>query len=267
MNPQKNESSEIPKSSFFQQISSNAFFISLAIILGSLIIASAIVLNRTSGNLPVGKELAKETLVPSNPNDDQAPTDPVVVSIDDDPILGDKNAPLTLIEFSDYECPFCKKSFTDLLPDLKKNYIDTGKVKLVYRDLPLDFHANAQKEAEAAECARSLSNDVMYFKFHDQIFTKTTSGGTGLALTELPAIAKDLGLNVGQFQQCLDSDKFAEEVKKDMADASAVGISGTPSFILGASNKDGKVTGKIIVGAQPFSTFKTLIDEELKNVK
>lgn len=267
MNPQKNESQEIPKPNFFQQISSNSLFVSLAIILGSFIIASAIVLNRTNESTLVGKNVAKEALVPSNPSDDQVPKGPVVVSTDDDPVLGDKNAPLTLIEFSDYECPFCKRSFADVLPELKKTYIDTGKVKLVFRDYPLPFHANGQKEAEAAECARSLSDDTAYFKFHDQIFTKTTSNGTGLALTELPNIAKSLGLNVTQFQQCLDSGKFAEEVKKDIADGSAVGVSGTPSYFIGASSKDGKITGNILVGAQPFSAFKTLIDEELKNVK
>lgn len=188
------------------------------------------------------------------------------VSTDDDPVLGDKNAPLTLVEFSDYECPFCKRSFDQLLPELKTNYIDTGKLKLVYRDFPLSFHANAHKEAEAAECARSQGDDATYFRYHDQIFNRTTSNGTGLALSQLPIIAKSLGLNVGQFQQCLDSGKFGDEVDKDIADGTAAGVSGTPAWFIGQSSKDGIIDGTLVVGAQPFPTFKVIIDEELKKL-
>ncbi len=188
------------------------------------------------------------------------------VSVDDDPVLGDKNAPLTLVEFSDFECPFCKRSFDQVLPELKKNYIDTGKLKLVYRDFPLSFHVNAHKEAEAAECARNQGDDTTFFKFHDQIFTQTTSNGTGLALSKLPLIAQRLGLNVEQFKQCLDSGKFSGEVDKDIADGTAAGVSGTPSWFIGQSTKDGIINGTLVVGAQPFSTFQAIIDEQLKKI-
>lgn len=244
----------------------DAWIIAGAIILGGLIISGSIFavrggLEKTSNGGSVAVQKPNDTAAPQ-PSDDQ-PSGPVKVSIDDDPVLGDKNAPLTLIEFSDYECPFCKRTFDQLLPDLKKNYIDTGKVKLVYRDFPLSFHANAEKEAEAAECARAKGSDATYFKFHDQIFTQTTANGTGLALTQLPVIAKDLGLNVNQFQQCLDSGKFKDEVAKDLADGMAAGVSGTPSWIIGESSKDGMITGNLIVGAQPFAAFKAVIDEKL----
>lgn len=185
------------------------------------------------------------------------------VSIDDDPVLGDKNAPLTIVEFSDYECPFCKRSFDQVLPELKKNYIDNGKLKLVYRDFPLSFHTNAHKEAEAAECARSQGDDTTYFKFHDQIFTQTTSNGVGLALSQLPIIARGLNLNVSQFQQCLDSGKFRDEVDKDISDGTSAGVSGTPAWFIGRSSKNGVIDGRFVVGAQPFSAFKAIIDEEL----
>lgn len=184
------------------------------------------------------------------------------VSVDDDPVMGSKNAPLTVIEFSDYECPFCKRSFSDVIPNLKKDYIDTGKVKFVYRDFPLGFHQNAEKEAEAAECSRAQGGDAVYFKFHDQIFTKTTSNGTGLALDQLPIIAKDLGLNVSQFQQCLDSGKYKDEVAKDIADGTAAGVSGTPTWFIGKSGAT--IDGARIVGAQPYAAFKTIIDQQLK---
>ncbi len=241
-----------------------------AILLGSLIVSGGILFSRgtfqkTSDSGATGILQPSENPSPIAERPERRPGESVKVSTDDDAVLGDKDAPITLIEFSDYECPFCKRSFTDVLPELKKTYIDTGKVKLVFRDFPLSFHANAGKEAEAAECARSLGDDVTYYKFHDQIFTKTTSNGTGLALTELPAIAKNLGLNVNQFQQCLDSGKFKDEVAKDMADGEAAGISGTPSWIIGASSKDGQIEGQLVVGAQPFSAFKAIIDEKLGN--
>ncbi len=195
------------------------------------------------------------------PGDDGAP---VKVSVDDDPVLGDKNARVTLIDFSDFECPFCKRYFTDTYPQLKKDYIDTGKVKMVFRDLPLSFHQNAHKEAEAAECARKQGGDSVYYKYHDQIFTRTTSNGTGLALDQLPVIAKELGLDVHQFQACLDSGEFKAEVDKDTADASKVGASGTPTFFIGKSTSNGEIEGIKVVGAQPYSVFKTIIDEQLK---
>ncbi len=189
---------------------------------------------------------------------------PKKVSIDDDPILGDKNAKVTIIEFSDYECPFCKQFYDDTLSQLKKEYIDTGKVKLVYRDLPLSFHQNAPKEAEAAECAREQGGDEIYFKYHDEIFKRTTSNGTGLALDQLPIIADDLGLNGNDLQACLDGGKYKAEVDKDIANAGSVGASGTPSFFIGKSSSNGTIIGTPLIGAQPLSSFKTVIDQQLK---
>lgn len=245
-----------------------------AILIGSVIISLAILINggiiKIKGTTAGTSNPAQAAQVPTQPIQ-QAPqaaipdsTGPVKVSVDDDPVLGDKNAKLTLIEFSDYECPFCKRSFDQLLPELKKNYIDTGKMKLVYRDLPLPFHQNAHKEAEAAECARAQGGDSVYFKYHDQIFTKTTSNGTGLALDQLPVIAQSLGLNISQFQQCLDSGKFKDEVDKDIADAGKVGVNGTPTWFVGKTTSEGIIEGTKIVGAQPFSAFQPTIDNLLK---
>lgn len=193
----------------------------------------------------------------------QYPSNPVKVSIAGDPILGDKNAELTLVEFSDYECPFCKKTFTELLPELKKDYIDTGKLRLVYKDLPLPFHQNAAKEAEAAQCAKDQGGDVAYFKYHDQIFTKTSGGGAGIALDQLPILAEEINLNVVQFQKCLDDGKFKAEVNKDLAEAQKVGANGTPTWFLGKTGSSDTIEGTIIVGAQPYTIFKTAIDKAL----
>src|SRR3989344_5442070 len=191
-------------------------------------------------------------------------TGPVKVSVDDDPVLGNKDAKLTIIDFSDYECPFCKRYFDDTFSQIKKDYIDTGKIKYVVRDLPLSFHQNAHKESQAAECARDQGGDTAYFKYHDEIFKRTTSNGTGLALDQLSVIANDLGLNGSALQGCLDSEKYKVEVDKDLADASAYGATGTPTFFIGKSDSSGKFTGTIVVGAQPYAAFKTIIDEQLK---
>lgn len=199
--------------------------------------------------------------VPQVPPED---TGPVKVSVDDDPVLGDKNAKVTMIDFSDYECPFCKRYFDDTFSQIKKDYIDTGKIKYVYRDLPLSFHANAHKEAQAAECAREQGGDEVYFKYHDEIFKRTTSNGTGLALTELPVIANDLGLNSEALQSCLDSEKYKAEVDKDLADAATYGATGTPTFFIGKSDSSGTFTGTKLVGAQPYSAFQAEIDRQLK---
>lgn len=190
--------------------------------------------------------------------------EPVKVSVDDDPVLGNKDAPVTLIEFADFECPFCKKSFEEVLPKLRKEYIDTGKVKFVARDFPLDFHKNAVKEAEAANCARELGGDSAYFKYHDEVYKRTESNGEGLALDQLPVIAKANGLDTVKFKTCLDSGKFKGEIDKDIKDGSNAGVNGTPAWFVGKSTEDGLIDGIFINGAEDFEVFQKLIDEQLK---
>ncbi len=188
-----------------------------------------------------------------------------VASIDDDPVLGDKNAPVTIVEFSDYECPFCKRHFTETHPQLVKNYIDTGKAKLVFRDFPLSFHdPMATKEAVAANCAKEQGGDKKYFEFHDEIFKRTTSNGNGLDDTKIKSIATDLSLNIDTFNTCLSNKAMEDEVKKDITDGTAAGASGTPTFLIGKTTNDGKVEGDLVVGAQPFAAFQAVIDPLLQ---
>lgn len=183
-----------------------------------------------------------------------------VASVDDDPFIGDKDAPITIIEFSDYECPFCKRFADNTLPELKKNYIDTGKVKLVYRDLPLGFHEPmASKEAIAANCAMEQGGNSKYFEYHDEIFNRTISNGNGLNDANLETIAVDLGLNLSKFNTCIKDPKQAEEVKKDLADAAKAGATGTPTFIIGKSTDNGEIDGSLLVGAQPYAAFEAIL--------
>ncbi len=168
---------------------------------------------------------------------------------DDDAVKGDKNAPVTIVEFSDYECPFCEKFYSETYSQIEKNYIKTGKVKFIYRDFPLGFHQNAQKAAEAAECAGEQGK---YYEMHNKLFENGVSGGTA----GFKQYAKDLGLNQNKFNQCLDSGAMAQEVKKDLADGSKLGVSGTPAFFINSQE---------IVGAQPYAVFEQIIEAQLKS--
>ena len=185
--------------------------------------------------------------------DTSGTNDPVDVSEDDDPVVGKDNAPVTIIEFSDYQCPFCEKFYTESYAQLKKDYIDTGKVRLVFRDFPLSFHPMAQPSAEAAECVRDVAKtkgkngDEVYFKYHNKLFENQAD----LSEDNLKKWAKELGYNI---DTCLSSGKFKDEVAKDEAEGQTAGVSGTPAFF---------INGKLLEGAQPYANFKTMIDAEL----
>lgn len=175
----------------------------------------------------------------------------------DDRIRGNKNAKVTLVEYSDFECPFCIR-FHPTMQQVMKEYGD--KVKWVYRDYPLAFHANAQKEAEAGWCINELGGTDAFWKYVDAIFAKTTGNGTGFALEKLGPLAAELGVNQSKFQQCLDSAKYAQKVKDQMAKGSEEGVSGTPGTII----IDAKGQTQLVPGALPFEQIKSMIDSALK---
>src|SRR3990167_5647558 len=130
----------------------------------------------------------------------------------DDHINGEKDARILLFEYSDMECPYCKR-FHPTAQKIVDSY--KGEVAWVYRHLPLPFHANAGKEAEASECANELGGNTAFWKFVNALFVKTNSGGTGIALSDLPTLATEIGLNETKFTTCLDSGKYANRVKSD----------------------------------------------------
>ena len=167
--------------------------------------------------------------------------------MDDDAVKGDADAPVTIIEWSDFECPFCARFYSQTYGQIVEKYIETGKVKLIFRDFPLGFHANAQKAAEAAECAGEQGK---FYEMHDLLFEEGVTGG----VESFKKMASELKLDTNDFDECLDSGAMASEVQKDMADGQAAGISGTPGFI---------INGRLVSGAQPFSAFEQIIEEEL----
>ena len=157
---------------------------------------------------------------------------------------GSKNSPVTLIEYSDYECPYCARAEATI-----KDVLDEygSKIYFVYKDFPLPFHNNAQKAAEASRCALEQNK---YWEYHDALFKNQQS----LDTNSLKTYAKSLGLDEAKFSECLDSNKYTEKVKQDMEEGQSKGVTGTPTFF---------VNGKMLVGAQPFDAFKEIIDKEL----
>jgi len=170
----------------------------------------------------------------------------VDVSVDDDPSKGSKNASVTIIEFTDYQCPFCGRA----RPTVKKIVEQYGdKIQYVLRDFPLEFHPYATKAAEAADCA---GDQGKYWDYSDTLWANQGK----LEITDLKKYAADLKLDTKKFDECLDKGKFAEEVKKDQADGAKVGVTGTPTFF---------VNGQMLTGALPIEEFQKVIDEQLKN--
>ena len=188
----------------------------------------------------------------------QAPQN-VVISVDEYKIKGAADAPVTLIEFSDYQCPFCGRFASNTLPQITKEYIDTGKVKLAFVDYPLGFHKFAPKASEAAHCA---GDQEKYWEMHDVLFENVRA----LQPENLPKYAEAAGVtDIESFNTCLDSGKYEELVKGGVAMAQKAGVRGTPGFHLGYSTEDDKniKSVKFIRGAVPFATFKTDIDKLL----
>jgi len=187
-------------------------------------------------------------------------------NIDDDAIKGDKDkAKVAIVEFSDYECPFCKRHFQQTYSQIVENFVNSGDAIIVYRDFPLSFHDPlASKQALAAECVGDLEGDDKYYEYHDLLFENTASNGNGMQESKLPELAKQIGVDEGDFKECYDSGKFTEEIKKDLADGQAAGVSGTPGFVVGVLSDDGSVKGEVVSGAQPYSAFEAAINRQLE---
>jgi len=169
------------------------------------------------------------------------------------PMMGSKDAPLTMVEFTDFQCPYCRQFYATTFAELKKNYIDTGKMRFYSRDLPLDFHPNAMRAAEAGRCAAEQGK---FWPMRDLMAANPDK----LDLENLVADAGSLKLNVQTFRACVESDKDKNAVQTDVMEALKIGADGTPAFVVGKSTPDG-VDGEVIVGAMPYGTFEEKLKE------
>ncbi|MCX6767227.1 MAG: thioredoxin domain-containing protein [Candidatus Micrarchaeota archaeon] len=223
--------------------------LAIAFLVGALIISGAILVgsNSISASL-AGGVIAKPTIQPTVQATVQPTAQPTgsaaQISVAGMVARGDANASVTIIEFSDYQCPYCGA----VEPTIEKVMADyAGKVKLYFKNFPLSFHEFAQKASEAAECANDQGK---FWEMHDKLFADQGA----LAVTDLKKYAKDLGLDTAKFNACLDGGQKTAVVQADFDEGSANGVSGTPAFF---------INGELLVGAQPYSEFKTVIDAAL----
>ena len=190
------------------------------------------------------------------------PSIPLEISADNDPVIGDPDAPITIIEFSDFQCPFCARFHIQTLPTIMEEYIEKGSVKLVFRDFPIQsIHPNAVPASVAAECA----NEQGKFKqMHDILFEKQNEWSnleTVYAIELFNQYSEQINLEQEQFSSCLSTAKYVKEIQNDLDDGRTYGVTGTPGFFIG-NQQIGFVELK---GAQPFESFKKVIDSQLGN--
>lgn len=188
----------------------------------------------------------------------QRPAKPTTanISIKGKQMMGAADAPVTVVEFADYQCPYCLRFTKTTFPTLKQKYIDTGKVRWVALNLPLSFHKDAKKAAQAAHCAGEQDK---FWDMREVLFNNPKK----LSKEDLPVHAETLSLDVNAFNDCLQSDRHLAEIDQDANDANTIGLTGTPSFIIGKTASD-EITGQVLIGAQPLSAFDSVINKALE---
>ena len=169
-------------------------------------------------------------------------------------MLGSKDAPVTMVEFTDYQCPFCQRFHVTVFNELKKNYIDTGKVRFYSRDFPLDtMHPNAMRAAMAARCA---AEQGQFWKLRDIMGANPDK----LDMNSILADAASLNMDTNALRSCVEGDKYKNAIQTDVLEASKIGADGTPTFVIGKSTPTG-VDGEVLVGAQPYPAFEQKLRE------
>lgn len=165
--------------------------------------------------------------------------------------LGRDDSPVVIVEYTDYQCGYCSLFHTRTYPDIRKNFIDKGTARFVKRDLPLDFHPNALKAAQAARCA---GDQKKFWEMHDLL----SANPDALGPEAYARYARDIGLDAGAFKACIESDKHVADILESGKGAVGIGITGTPSFVVGTVTGD-TLDGIRIVGAQPYAVFEEVI--------
>lgn len=173
----------------------------------------------------------------------------VEINIEGDPTLGNADAPITIVEYSDYECPYCARLAIQSMPQVIKDYVETGKAKIVFKDFPLEFHKNAEKISIAANCVYKELGDEKYFEMHDKIFASS-----GVSDSQLKDWAVELGVNSDKYDTCIADPAMSAEVQEDLREGQALGVSGAPTLF---------INGEKLVGAQPYNVIKQTIDSKL----
>ena len=176
--------------------------------------------------------------------------------LDGEPVLGSSRAPLTIVEFSDFECPYCRLFHEEVLPSLQREYIDTGLVRFIHKDLPLPFHKKARPAAAAARCAGEQNR---YWDLYSALFHQQTC----LECKGVVGITESIDLNTSALRACMKRKATETLITTNVSEAELHNIRATPTFVIGPSRSDGKHHGDVIEGAMPWPQFKALIDQQL----
>ncbi len=195
-----------------------------------------------------------QALIPPGGVPGQTRSVTVAIEVGKSPFLGSKDAPLTIVEFVDFQCRYCRRFREETFPDLKKDYIDSGKVRVYHMDLPLEIHQHSLLAAQSGRCA---GDQGQFWAMHDRMLANPDR----LELSDLTGYAQDLGLDIAAFRKCVEEGKYKEEVQQGARYAMTKGARGTPAFVIGKSTPSG-VEGELVVGAEPYGLF----DKKLKEL-
>ena len=223
--------------------SKQSIFLPVSILVAAALISGTVLYS--NGSLPILGSIG---------NKGQSDNVKITVSKSDH-ILGNEKAKVTIVEYSDFQCPFCRIFWQDTFSKIKSQYIDTGKVRLIYRHFPLDIHPMSEPSAQASECAGEQGK---FWEFHDKIFQEQAKLGQGTIQFTKQNIKKwtsqIAGVDTAKFNSCLDTAKYASRVSQDVEYANSINVTGTPTFF---------INGNRLVGAQPFAAFQSAIEKEL----
>ncbi|TRZ80843.1 DsbA family protein [bacterium] len=233
----------------------NIFIIAISIIVAGLAIGGAILYSNQIKSKKLEADLNKTLPLPPDETKISERITNINLDYEGYPFIGEKDAPVTIIEINDYQCPFCKTFASEVMPELKEKYIDTNKVKFVFRDFPLPYHPYSQKSAEAALCY--YDQELNYYDYYTKLFENTNA----LETENLIKYAEELGADNEQFSSCLENGDFEQTVKTDFEEINRIIQSsklenfGTPAFL---------INGKPLIGAQSLSAFDDIIEGELQ---
>ena len=202
------------------------------------------------------RQLLEKQAKPAGAPQEEAPTRAKLADLSGVPMLGSNSAPITIVEYTDYQCPYCQHFHVTAFADIKKAYIDTGKVRFFSKDMPLDFHPTAMRAAMAARCAGEKGK---FWELRDTMGANPNS----LDMEHIVGFAANLKMDTVALRACIDGGKYRERVQGDVLEGMRIGANGTPTFIVGKSIGNG-VDGELVVGAMPFQMFDLKLKELAK---
>lgn len=240
-------------------INLDTFATPIAIVVAGIIIALTIFfVNKGNGNEYAASGQGGNPTAETGDGAPEVPQGDVTVALGDDPYIGDKSkAKVAVVEYSDYQCGYCVRHSQETFPDIKTNYIDTGKIIYVFKEYPLSNSGLGYESALGGTCVFNQLGGDKFAEFH-----KGSLGAASAADVRAQAVA--LGVDGAKYDACVSSAQFKDEIDGDRAEGSSAGVSGTPGFVVGVLDKDGNITGPLVAGAYPYETFQAAIDSLLE---